>query len=191
MRPEDSETILIKIIVDETPIEELTDVAQWLIMAKIDHQSRNDYETYFRAPVPILLVPKLAHFPSVRKIEQIWDHPRVSPIVLKPAELGRILFVGEGACSSCHTITGIVDPGGVLGPRLDGIGGLAGTRRPGMSAKEYLRESILDPDAFIHESCGHPWDSECTPGLMAATMNSIELTDADVNNLIEFLLTLD
>ena len=49
-------------------------------------------------------------------------------------------------CGSCH------DPnlfGQRLGPPLDHIGSVAATRRPGMSAEEYIRESIVDPGAYV------------------------------------------
>ena len=146
-------------------------------------------ETYFRAHIPILLVPELAHLPSVRNIHQTMDTPYISLPTPEPPGLN--LFRGKGAYVTCHIVAG-VDPGGVLGPRLDGIGTHASTRRPGMSAQEYLKEAILDPDAFIHEGCvTPPRDGPCTPCLMAATLDSVHLTDAEVDHLVDFLLTLD
>ncbi len=49
-------------------------------------------------------------------------------------------------CTSCHT------PGSSafsLGPKLVGIGQHAGERIPGMSANEYLLQSIIDPAAYV------------------------------------------
>jgi len=49
-------------------------------------------------------------------------------------------------CGSCH------EPnlfGQRLGPPLDHVGSVAATRRTGMSAEAYLRESIVDPGAYV------------------------------------------
>ena len=140
VRPEDSENIEVKIIMDQSAGERFVDVALWLMARKTDYRFRAESETRFLAYIPILLLPELAHFPSVRNIDQIRHHFSISP----PRLSGISLFTGKGACGSCHTLTGIVVPGGILGPRLDGIGTHASTRRPGMSAEEYLKEAILN-----------------------------------------------
>ena len=49
-------------------------------------------------------------------------------------------------CPSCHEPN---SSGHRTGPALDHIGSLAGTRRPGMGADEYIRQSILDPEAYF------------------------------------------
>lgn len=55
---------------------------------------------------------------------------------------------GRAGCVTCHSRT----PDHVLvGPSLSGIGVVAGSRVPGMSGAEYLRASILDPDAHVVE----------------------------------------
>ena len=40
---------------------------------------------------------------------------------------------------------------GVLGPSLDGIGSRASSRQQGLSAEDYIRESIESPAAFVVE----------------------------------------
>ena len=50
-------------------------------------------------------------------------------------------------CSTCHRIDG--DGGGTGGPALTQIGSVAATRKPGTSADDYVRESILDPGAYV------------------------------------------
>ena len=75
-------------------------------------------------------------------------------------------IVGEGAgsaapegvpasfvttCGICHTVA---DAGttGVIGPELTAIGAIAATERAdstGLSAEEYIRQSIEDPGAYI------------------------------------------
>ena len=63
------------------------------------------------------------------------------------AEVGKALFTAKG-CSACHTLT-VAGAASTIGPKLDGIGAAAGTRRPGVAAEAYIRESIQDPQAFI------------------------------------------
>jgi mono/diheme cytochrome c family protein len=58
---------------------------------------------------------------------------------------GRQLYRSLG-CANCH------EPnlfGQRLGPPLDHIGTIAADRRPGVSADEYIRQSILDPGAYV------------------------------------------
>ncbi len=80
----------------------------------------------------------------------------------------------KGGCVACHVIPGVPGAIGTIGPDLS---------RMGQQAEEYLntgeyhgeaetvddfiRESILEPDAFIPAECpnGH-----CQPGLMPATL---------------------
>jgi mono/diheme cytochrome c family protein len=64
-----------------------------------------------------------------------------------PADV--IAIINRGACGNCHVIAGMPGADGEVGPDLSKLGTMAGSRKPNMSAKEYIRESILDPDAFI------------------------------------------
>lgn len=49
-------------------------------------------------------------------------------------------------CSSCHAIA---KDQKLVGPSLYGIWNTAATRKPGMAARDYIFESILNPDAYI------------------------------------------
>ena len=102
--------------------------------------------------------------------------------------LGQEIFLSNGQCYTCHTIAGKSEIG-VLGPALTGIGADAATRKPGMSAEEYLRESILEPDAFIEEGCMTGAGTACSPGVMAPLVTAANLSDADVEALVQYLLT--
>ena len=93
---------------------------------------------------------------------------------------GQTLFLGAGGCAACHTVQGVAQ--GVLGPELTNIATIAETRIAGMSAEDYIRESIVDPDAHTVEGFQE--------GLMLATMAGIPLSDEDVENLVDYLLTL-
>jgi len=59
-------------------------------------------------------------------------------------QAGEKIFGEKGQCATCH---GIGRAG--RGPDLAGVGGRAGTRKPGTSAKAYLVESLLTPSAFV------------------------------------------
>lgn len=79
-------------------------------------------------------------------------------------------------CKTCHT----VDGSKLVGPSLKGIATVAGTMVPGQSAEEYIRTSILDPNAFI------------TPGFPSGVMPSFKtvLSDTQLNDLVAYLMTL-
>src|SRR5712692_6890835 len=70
-----------------------------------------------------------------------------------PAQLvkaGEEIFKTKGTCEICHRI----GQKGTRAPDLAGIGARAATRKPGMSAKAYIIESLLKPTAYIVE--GYP-----------------------------------
>ena len=104
------------------------------------------------------------------------------------ASPGQALFLGTAACASCHTVQGTA-AAGVLGPPLDGIATSAGNRISGYSAEEYIRESIVEPDAYT-AGTADGLSQDYQEGLMAATMAGITLSDEDVDSLVEYLLSL-
>lgn len=100
--------------------------------------------------------------------------------VVIDAELGRRVFESSDAgCTVCHSI----DPGvELVGPNLSGVAQVAGQRVPGFDAEEYLRQSILDPDAHVVE--GYP------SGQMLDTYAET-LSSDEIDALVVFLMTLD
>jgi mono/diheme cytochrome c family protein len=86
---------------------------------------------------------------------------------------GAQLFTANG-CSGCHQIKG---QGGTIGPNLSTIGTTAAERKPGMSAEEYLRESITNPSAFVVQ------------GYQAGVMPAFaQLSADDLKALVDYLL---
>jgi mono/diheme cytochrome c family protein len=85
---------------------------------------------------------------------------------------GQQLFAST--CSGCH---GATDG---IAPALTGMGKRAATRIEGMSAEEYIHQSIVDPSAFV------------VPGfqdnIMPKTFGQ-QLSQTDIDNLIAYILT--
>jgi len=81
-------------------------------------------------------------------------------------------------CRICHSL----EPGvRLVGPSFAGIADRAEKRVPGLSAEEYIRQSILEPDAYIVE--GYP------SGQMLPNLGKI-LTDDQIDDLVAFLINL-
>jgi len=91
---------------------------------------------------------------------------------------GSQVFLSKG-CSGCHTIDGLAGATGVVGPKLNDIGNIAEGRVPGLSAEEYIRESIEVPGAFVVS--GFP---PVMPSLRGA------MSDEEFDALVAYLLTL-
>ena len=69
------------------------------------------------------------------------------PAASDPVARGRQVYQRNG-CGTCHEPS-LGNLFRAVGPPLDHIGTVAATRRPGLSAEEYLRQSIVDPGAFV------------------------------------------
>ena len=122
--------------------------------------------------------------PSEKPPETIPDKPD-QPTAEQPTDLvamGQEVFTTPaGGCSVCHTIDGI--SAGVVGPDLTHIGTDASSRKSGVpSAKDYLTESIRDPEAFVAEGV-----DRAIPGVMTSALTA-NLTDQQVEALVQFLL---
>jgi cytochrome c2 len=89
---------------------------------------------------------------------------------------GKALFTSKG-CIACHTIQGVPNATGTIGPNLTGIGNPATHPKladGGANTPEHLREWIQNPQ-------------QLKPGTM---MPNLQLTDKEANDLTAFLLTL-
>ena len=116
--------------------------------------------------------------------------PETTPVgapVSADTSAGQAVFTGRAACHTCHAIEGVAT--GLLGPSLDGIATAAATRKPPLSAEDYIRESINEPDAFIWEGCVTGTKTPCPPGLMTSLVTPANLTDAEIDAVVAFLLT--
>ncbi len=85
--------------------------------------------------------------------------------------------LGQNAgCMTCHSLEPDVT---LVGPSLAGIATRAAERVPGMSAEQYLMQSLMEPDAYVVE--GFP------SGVMPSYK---DLPEQDLADLIAFMMTL-
>src|SRR5881296_4400632 len=63
---------------------------------------------------------------------------------------GEEIYHTKGTCEICHRI----GQQGTRAPDLAGVGARAAKRKPGMSAKAYIIESLITPQAYVVE--GYP-----------------------------------
>lgn len=90
-------------------------------------------------------------------------------------------------CIGCHSLD---DSDLASGPSMQGISERAGDRVPGLSADEYLRQSILEPSDYIVEGFNKRMKDyllveEEEVEYMFANM----LTQEQLDDLVAFLLT--
>jgi cytochrome c oxidase subunit 2 len=100
-----------------------------------------------------------------------------SPTSDTPQSPGELLFLSKG-CTGCHSIQGVATTGRV-GPDLTSVGRVAGARVEGLSAREYIAQSLAEPQAFV------------VPGYEATTagaMPDFKLTEEEISALVDFLL---
>lgn len=96
-------------------------------------------------------------------------------------ELYHQTIIGPNAapgCVTCHSL----DPGKTLvGPSHAGVATRAASAVPGMSAEDYLKQSIITPDAHVTEGF--------TSGVMYQNYGK-DLTEQEINDLVAYLMTL-
>lgn len=99
-----------------------------------------------------------------------------------PVEIGMAVYTAAG-CAGCHGQPG---GAGVIGPDLGGIATRGATTVAGLSAEEYIHQSIVDPNAHLVPECPA---GPCQPNLMPQTFGT-SLSEAELNGLVQYLLTL-
>jgi mono/diheme cytochrome c family protein len=107
------------------------------------------------------------------------EAPRAATAAPREVLSGADLFAAKG-CATCHT-----GPDTHAGfdsyPSLASASSWAGERRPGLTAREYLTESIRIPSAFLSPAF-HP------DGGPTGRMPDLGLSDAEIDALVNYLL---
>jgi mono/diheme cytochrome c family protein len=99
------------------------------------------------------------------------------------ADAGEALFaqssIGtQAGCITCHSL----EPGvALVGPSVANLGAEAGSRVSGLSAEEYVRQSIVEPNAHVVEGFGE--------GIMPGNYGD-ELSEQQLEDLVAYLLSL-
>jgi nitrite reductase (NO-forming)/hydroxylamine reductase len=116
----------------------------------------------------------------------------------QPAETGDDLSLAasafqKGGCVACHVIPGIENAVGTIGPDLSEIGETANAQFTSSDYKgtattvlDYLRESLLDPNAHLSSECP---GGVCSPGLMPSYTDST-LNESEIDAMINFMARL-
>ncbi len=99
------------------------------------------------------------------------------------AQAGEALYqdASPGRTASCRICHSLAPGQDLVGPSLAGVASRAAARVPGLGAADYLRQSILQPDAYV------------VPGFPAGQMTpdlGEHLNPQQVEDLVAFLMTL-
>ena len=86
-------------------------------------------------------------------------------------------LISQFDCAACHVLAA----GASIAPPFEGVAVRAAERRPGLSAEEYIYESIVHPTAYVVEDYA---------GSMPQNYAQ-RLTDAQLGDIMAYLLTLD
>ena len=94
-------------------------------------------------------------------------------------EIGREITESKGLCRTCHTIG---QSGALRFPDLAGVAGRAAERVPGLSALDYLAQSMYEPDTFVVPGFN--------PGMPTINRPPIGLTDQEILCVLAYLESL-
>ncbi len=111
---------------------------------------------------------------------------RGAPLPQAAVDPPTIAAFNKGGCATCHTIPGIPNAAGVVGPDLSAIGEEGGQRISGVSTEDYIRESILDPDAFLAPECPL---GPCPDNVMPPNLAD-KLSTGDLDLIVAYLAAL-
>jgi cytochrome c peroxidase len=111
--------------------------------------------------------------------------PAVEEAPAGPSEEA-LAAISKGGCIACHTIPDVPGAVGVVGPDMSDIGAVAAEAEGGMSAEEFIYESIVDPNAIIAEECP---TGPCPAGVMTPNMADI-LSPDEIDAIVGYLVTL-
>lgn len=89
----------------------------------------------------------------------------------------------NAGCGACHQI-GRIGEAHKVGPNLTNIADVAGERVPGLSAAEYIYQSIVEPGAYIAPDCPN---GPCLANIMPRDYGA-RLTPEQIEAIVNYLL---
>lgn len=107
--------------------------------------------------------------------------PTATPRPIEGEDAEEVIL--NAGCGACHAI-GALGEAGKVGPDLSNIGNLAAERIPEMTAEAYLRQSILEPNAFIVPDCPN---GPCLANVMPGDYQ-MRLSPEQIDIIVAFLL---
>jgi mono/diheme cytochrome c family protein len=108
-------------------------------------------------------------------LEELPPQPGAPGEEATPITRGFQVF-NERGCGGCHAIDGIST--GTVGPNLTEVGTIAASRVPDLSAEEYLRQSVLEPNAYVVEGF--------QPNIMPQNFDEL-ISPEQLDDLVAFL----
>ena len=115
-------------------------------------------------------------------VTQSEQHPPAELDITTETDTATLVSMGEelvrnkGGCLICHKIT---ETGNERGPDLRGLGARAATRIPGMTAEQYITQSLREPQAYLVD--GYP------PIMPAAIYPPADLSPTELKAVVAFL----
>jgi nitric oxide reductase subunit C len=135
-------------------------------------------------PRPILVAGAAVR--GLPGVEGVPDSP-------EPVLRGKALFNGEGGCAACHSVAAEV---ALVGPSLAGVPERAARTIAtpaytgnAKTVRDYIRESIRDPSAYIAMAPQGRVFAAAGQSLMPSDY-ATRLTEQQVGDLVEYLMTL-
>ncbi len=96
-------------------------------------------------------------------------------------QLYKQVTIGSASSPGCVTCHSLEEGVSLVGPSHASLGARAGSQVAGQSAEDYIRESIIDPNAHVVDGY--------SPGVMYQNYAN-ELTDEQVDALVAYMLSL-
>ena len=131
---------------------------------------------------------------DIAKFVMNWEATALEQVVLEtvavpgetsddPVVRGQAIYLA-GACIGCHTLGALSN--GQVGPVLTNVGtdAIAEAEKTGQTVEEWMRESIINPNAVVAANCP---TGPCAPNIMPQNSGEI-YTEEQINDLVAFLL---
>ena len=119
--------------------------------------------------------------PSKATVDQVYPEAEPVPVEEQEPRSPEELFAAMG-CTGCHNLNEMqTDTNrGPVGPNMGNLASNAASRIEGMSAHDYIVQSIMDPNAFIVDGYN--------PNIMTQTFGE-QMTEEEINSLSDWLIS--